>query len=120
MLEGLRRIDYQMVGWGFMLWDFDFFRARSVAHRPAPGAPRVARRHHGDSRRPHENPRADRRYAIEVTRALIPELRKKGFGFGGRLSVRPAGKRGRVYSTFLRTAQSRDAKFDNLPGDRQP
>ncbi len=30
MLEGLRRIDYQMIGWGFMLWDFDFFRPRSV------------------------------------------------------------------------------------------
>src|SRR5580765_1152115 len=26
MLEGLRRVDYEMVGWGFMLWDFDGFR----------------------------------------------------------------------------------------------
>ena len=30
MLEGLRRIDYQLIGWGFGLWDFDLFRARST------------------------------------------------------------------------------------------
>jgi peptidoglycan/xylan/chitin deacetylase (PgdA/CDA1 family) len=34
MLEGLRRIDYQMIGWGFMLWDFDGFRERSVRMVP--------------------------------------------------------------------------------------
>jgi peptidoglycan-N-acetylglucosamine deacetylase len=82
MLQGLERIDYQMVGWGFMLWDFDFFRTRSARI-----VPRLVRHasagdimviHDGD----HKNPRADRRYAIELTRALIPELRKKGFGFG--------------------------------------
>jgi hypothetical protein len=28
------------------------------------------------------NPRADRQYAIDVTRALIPALREKGFAFG--------------------------------------
>jgi peptidoglycan-N-acetylglucosamine deacetylase len=82
MLEGLERIDYQMVGWGFMLWDFDLFRARSVRIVPrlvreaSPGDIVVIHDGH------HENPRADRRYAAEVVDALIPELRKKGFEFG--------------------------------------
>ena len=82
MLEGLRRIDYQMIGWGFMLWDFDLFRQRSVRIVPrlvrqaSPGDIIVIHDGH------HENPRADRRYAIDVTNALIPELRKKGFDFG--------------------------------------
>ncbi len=82
MLEGLRRIDYQMIGWGFLLWDFDLFRARSVrivprlAGRASPGDIIVIHDGH------HENPRADRKYAVDVTNALIPELRKKGFAFG--------------------------------------
>jgi chitooligosaccharide deacetylase len=82
MLEGLRRIDYQLIGWGFMLWDFDLFRERSVRIVPrlvrhaSPGDIIVIHDGH------HVDPRADRRYAIEVTNALIPELRKKGFEFG--------------------------------------
>jgi peptidoglycan/xylan/chitin deacetylase (PgdA/CDA1 family) len=82
MLEGLRRIDYKMVGWGYMLWDWDFFRARSVRMVPrlvrnaSPGDIIVI--HDGD----HKDPRADRRYALEVTAALIPELRRRGFSFG--------------------------------------
>jgi peptidoglycan/xylan/chitin deacetylase (PgdA/CDA1 family) len=82
MLEGLRRIDYQLIGWGFLLWDFDLFRPRSVRIVPrlvrhaSPGDIIVIHDGH------HVNPRADRRYAIEVTRALIPALRQKGFTFG--------------------------------------
>ncbi|MGQ0736063.1 MAG: polysaccharide deacetylase family protein [Acidobacteriota bacterium] len=82
MLEGLRRIDYQMIGWGFMLWDYEFFRPRSVAivprlvRRASPGDIIVIHDGH------HVNPRADRQYAVDVTRALIPELRRKGFQFG--------------------------------------
>jgi peptidoglycan-N-acetylglucosamine deacetylase len=82
MLEGLRQIDYQMVGWGFMLWDFDLFRERSARIVPrlvrhaSPGDIIVIHDGH------HEDPRADRRYAIDVTDALVPELRKKGFAFG--------------------------------------
>lgn len=82
MLEGLRRIDYQMIGWGFLLWDFDLFRARSARIVPrlvrhaSPGDIVVIHDGH------HENPRADRRYAIEVTNRLIPALRREGFEFG--------------------------------------
>lgn len=82
MFEGLRQIDYQMIGWGFMLWDFDLFRPRSVRI-----VPRLVRHasagdilviHDGH----HVNARADRQYAIDVTRALIPQLRQQGFQFG--------------------------------------
>ena len=82
MLEGLRRIDYQMIGWGFMLWDFDGFRERSVrmvprlVRRASPGDILVIHDGH------HINPRADRQYAVDVTRQLIPALRQKGFQFG--------------------------------------
>ena len=82
MLEGLRQIDYQLIGWGFMLWDFDGFRARSVRMVPrlvrhaSPGDIVVIHDGH------HVNPRADRQYAVEVTRLLIPALREKGFRFG--------------------------------------
>lgn len=82
MLEALRQIDYQLIGWGFMLWDFDFFRPRSVRMVPrlvrhaSPGD--IIVMHDGH----HENPRSDRRYAVEVTGRLVPELRKKGFTFG--------------------------------------
>lgn len=82
MLDALERIDYQLIGWGFMLWDFDLFRPRSVRIVPrllrytSPGDIIVI--HDGD----HVNPRADRQYAIDLTRALIPALREKGFGFG--------------------------------------
>ena len=82
MLDALQRMDYQMVGWGFMLWDFDLFRARSVRIVPRlvrnASAGDIVVIHDGH----HKNPRADRSYAIAVTQALIPELRKKGFEFG--------------------------------------
>ena len=30
MYAGLRRIDYTLVGWGWMLWDVDWFRPRTA------------------------------------------------------------------------------------------
>ena len=82
MLEGLRQIDYQLIGWGFMLWDFDWFRERSVrivprlVQRASPGDIVVIHDGH------HVDPRADRQYAVDVARQLIPALRQKGFQFG--------------------------------------
>ena len=40
MYEGLRELDYQLVGFGWMLWDFNWFRTRNAdstfhRHRPA-------------------------------------------------------------------------------------
>lgn len=83
MYEGLQRIDYRLVGWSFGLWDWNWYR------RPEPQmlADRLARRvssgdivvmHDGD----HADPVADRRYAIDATRQLVPALRAHGFAFG--------------------------------------
>ncbi len=82
MLEGLDRLDYQLVGWGWMLWDWNFFRPRSarivprLVGRASPGDIIVVHDGH------HVNPRASRQSAIAITAALIPALRQKGFVFG--------------------------------------
>lgn len=83
MYEGLHQIDHSLVGWGWMLWDWDWYRRPN----PAKLAARLARRvspgdiiviHDGH----HIDPRADRRYAIETIELLIPALRERGFTFG--------------------------------------
>jgi peptidoglycan/xylan/chitin deacetylase (PgdA/CDA1 family) len=83
MLAGLERIDYTLVGWTFRLWDWDWFRrpdpsrlARRLARRVSPGAIVVIHDGH------HENPRADRQYAVRATALLVPLLRERGFRFG--------------------------------------
>ncbi len=83
MFGGLAEIDYALVGWGWSLWDFNWFR------RPDPAglADRLARRvsdgsivviHDGH----HEDPAADRRYAVDAVGRLIPQVRQRGLGFG--------------------------------------
>lgn len=83
MYEGLALIDHALVGWGWGLWDFNWYR------RPDPSslAERLARRvsdgdiivvHDGH----HEDPRADRQYSVEATARLVPALRDRGFEFG--------------------------------------
>jgi peptidoglycan/xylan/chitin deacetylase (PgdA/CDA1 family) len=82
MLAGLEAMDYQLVGWGWMLWDWNFFRPRDarvvprLVRQASPGDIVVIHDGH------HENPRADRRSALEITAALIPALRDRGFSFG--------------------------------------
>jgi peptidoglycan-N-acetylglucosamine deacetylase len=79
MYEGLKQIDYRLVGWSFGLWDFNWYR------RPEPQqlATRLARRaaagdiivmHDGH----HVNPRADRHHTVAAVRDLIPALRARG------------------------------------------
>ena len=83
MYAGLARIDHALVGWGWGLWDFNWYRTPN----PSTLVDRLARRisdgdivviHDGH----HENPRADRRYAVETAAMLIPDLRARGFQFG--------------------------------------
>ena len=83
MLGGAGGAGYKVVGVGWMLWDFNFFRKKTAAAL----APRLARKassggivviHDGH----HQDPRADRRYAIETVDALIPMLKARGFQFG--------------------------------------
>jgi peptidoglycan/xylan/chitin deacetylase (PgdA/CDA1 family) len=83
MLAGASRAGYQVVGWGWMLWDFNWFRAKTAdslvsrfAGRASPGDIIVIHDGH------HKDPRAERGYAIETVDRLIPELRAEGFEFG--------------------------------------
>ncbi len=83
MYEGLRQINHSLVGWGWMLWDWNWFRRPSsdgivkrVVGRASPGDIVVIHDGH------HQDPRADRRYAVEAIAKLVPALRDKGFTFG--------------------------------------
>ena len=83
MYDGLRTIDYTLVGWGWMLWDWNWFRARTadstlarIAARVSPGD--IIVMHDGDE----SAPRKDQRQTVEATASLIPELRDRGFAFG--------------------------------------
>ena len=83
MYEGLRQIDHTLVGWTWGLWDFNWYRARDarslaerLARRTAPGDIIVLHDGH------HVNPRADRRYAIETVKRLVPVVQAKGWTFG--------------------------------------
>ena len=83
MLAGLGSIDHALVGWGWGLWDFNWFRQRD----PRALAERlVTRMSDGDIVVIHDGhhiePRADRQYAVEATRLLVPALRDRGFRLG--------------------------------------
>lgn len=83
MYEGLILIDHQLVGWSWGLWDWNWYRpreaqglARRLARRVSAGD--IVVMHDGH----HEDPAADRRYAVEATRQLVPALKARGFAFG--------------------------------------
>lgn len=83
MYEGLTQIDYRLVGWSWGLWDWNWHRPREardlaarLVRRASPGD--IVVMHDGH----HVNPAADRRYAVEATGQLIPELKAKGYSFG--------------------------------------
>jgi peptidoglycan/xylan/chitin deacetylase (PgdA/CDA1 family) len=83
MFAGLRQINHKLVGWGWMLWDVEPFRARTADRilrrflaRIAPGD--IVVMHDGDD----GSPRKRQPHVIEATRRLIPALRARGFRFG--------------------------------------
>jgi peptidoglycan-N-acetylglucosamine deacetylase len=83
MLIGASRAGFTVVGWGWMLWDFNWFRKKTADAL----APRfLARASAGDiiviHDGHHEDPRADRRYAVDTVDRVIPELKARGFQFG--------------------------------------
>jgi peptidoglycan/xylan/chitin deacetylase (PgdA/CDA1 family) len=91
MFEGLRKIDYTLVGWGWMLWDFNWFRKRTADSTLARLTGRVSAgdiivMHDGDE----SAPTKDQRQTVEAAAKLIPELRAKGFAFG---TICPAATR---------------------------
>jgi len=83
MYVGLQQMDYRLVGWGWMLWDVDWFRPRTADRILARIAPRASAGdimvlHDGDE----SAPRKEQRQTVEATARLIPALRARGFSFG--------------------------------------
>jgi peptidoglycan/xylan/chitin deacetylase (PgdA/CDA1 family) len=83
MFEGLKRIDHKLIGWGWMLWDFNWLRPRTadatvgrLQRRASAGD--IIVMHDGDE----SAPRRDQRHTVEATARLIPELRARAFSFG--------------------------------------
>jgi peptidoglycan/xylan/chitin deacetylase (PgdA/CDA1 family) len=83
MFEGLARADYKLIGWGWMLWDFNWMRARTaeatfnrVIRRASAGD--IVVMHDGDE----SAPLREQAQTVEATARLIPALRARGFGFG--------------------------------------
>jgi peptidoglycan/xylan/chitin deacetylase (PgdA/CDA1 family) len=83
MYAGLHALDYRLIGFGWMLWDFNWFRARNanssfrrIASRVSDGD--IVVMHDGDE----SAPTRDQRHTVDATRLLIPELRARGFAFG--------------------------------------
>ena len=83
MYAGLKQIDHRMIGWSWMLWDWNWFRARTadsvvkrVGRRIGDGD--IVVMHDGDESAPFK----DQRHTVDATARLIPELRSKGFEFG--------------------------------------
>jgi peptidoglycan/xylan/chitin deacetylase (PgdA/CDA1 family) len=83
MYAALAEIDYTLVGWSWMLWDFNWWRPRTASATVARILPRV---HSGDIVVMHDGdasaPRRDQRQTVEAAATLIPALRSRGFAFG--------------------------------------
>ena len=83
LYAGLGELDYTLIGFGWMLWDFNWFRPRNAESSVGRIAPRVSDgdiivMHDGDE----SAPTRDQRHTVEATRQLIPRLRARGFAFG--------------------------------------
>src|SRR5262249_15855972 len=83
MYAGLERIDHKLVGWGWMLWDWNWFRPRTpdsiigrVGGRVSAGD--IVVMHDRDEKPPPQ----DQPQTLEATARLIPLLRSRGFSFG--------------------------------------
>lgn len=82
MFQGLRKGGHRLIGWGFLGWDWNWFR-RPTAEAVAPRLARRARDgfifvvHDGH----HVDPRAPREYAAGIVDAIVPVLRDRGFEF---------------------------------------
>jgi len=83
MLQGVARRGFRLVGWGWRMWDFDWYRtprpervAAKLVRLASNGSIMVLHDGH------HENPAADRRHTVETVERLIPRLRARGFTFG--------------------------------------
>ena len=82
MYAGLREIDHRMIGWSWMLWDWNWFRTRTAESTfnriiGRAGNGHIVVMHDGDEKAPF----ADQRHTVDATARLIPALRARGFSF---------------------------------------
>jgi peptidoglycan/xylan/chitin deacetylase (PgdA/CDA1 family) len=92
MYAGLKAIDYRLVGWSWMLWDWNWGRERtaeSVAQRVSrrAGNGDVIVMHDGDESAPFK----DQRHTVDGTALLIPTLRARGLTFALICEMNAAG-----------------------------
>lgn len=80
MVLGLRCAKYRLVGWSWMMWDWNWGRERTassvasrVLARAKPG--KIIVIHDGH----HLDPTADRRYAVEAAALIVDGLRARGY-----------------------------------------
>jgi chitooligosaccharide deacetylase len=82
MYAALAEIDYTLVGWSWMMWDFNWWRPRTAN---ATVGRILARVHSGDIVVMHDGdesaPRRDQRQTVDAAATLIPALRSRGFVF---------------------------------------
>jgi peptidoglycan-N-acetylglucosamine deacetylase len=83
MYGALKQLDYRLIGWSWMLWDWNWFRARTADSVVKRLTPRVSNGdivvlHDGDESAPF----ADQRHTVDAVARLIPRLRARGFAFG--------------------------------------
>jgi peptidoglycan/xylan/chitin deacetylase (PgdA/CDA1 family) len=83
MYTVLKEMDYRLVGWGWMLWDFNWLRARTADSTFARLAKRASAgdiivMHDGDE----SAPRRPQPHTVEAAARLIPALRARGLSFG--------------------------------------
>jgi peptidoglycan-N-acetylglucosamine deacetylase len=83
MYAGLERINYRLIGWGWMMWDVDPLHTRTADRIVVRVVPRaqagdIIVMHDGDYRAPH----APQPQTVEATARTISMLRAKGFAFG--------------------------------------
>jgi peptidoglycan/xylan/chitin deacetylase (PgdA/CDA1 family) len=83
MYKGLDLIDYRLYGWGWMLWDWNWMKARRAGDtveriRSRASAGDIIVLHDGDE----SAPDVDQRHTVDATRQLIPALRSRGLRFG--------------------------------------
>ena len=83
MYAALKEIDYTLIGWSWMLWDFNWGRPRTARATVGRVLDRI---HSGDIVVMHDGdesaPRKDQRQTVDAAAALIPALRSRGFAFG--------------------------------------
>ena len=83
MYRGLNAIGFRLVGWSWMLWDWNWFKARtadSIVNRIGrrAGNGDIIVMHDGDESAPF----ADQRHTVDATLRLIPMFKSRGLVFG--------------------------------------